>query len=156
MNVNLINPFVASCCEVLTTMAKLSPRIGRPTLQERVPRGYPLYAAIEITGATVGTVAFGFPAEIAAALTSALLGGDRRAIDADCLDAMGEVANMIAGSAKQNLPGGLCGISTPRVSLDRRGLPPARPPVVVIPCFCGDHQFDIEVSLRPATVAAAA
>lgn len=155
MDVKLINPFVASCCEVLTTMAKLSPTIGRPALQDRVPRGYSVYAAIEITGASAGTVAFGFPTEIAAALTTALLGQDCGGLNADCLDAMGEVANMIAGSAKQNLPGGLCTISTPKVSLDRRGLPATKGPVIVIPCYCKEHRFDIEVCLRQAAVVTA-
>lgn len=149
MDVRLINPFVAACCDVLSTMANLKPTVGKPFLQDRVAPSHAVIAAIDITGAQNGTVVFGFPVEIATALTGALLGQPPGEMNADCLDAMGEVANMIAGGAKKHLPGGLCGISTPRVYLDRRQIPPSKPPIVVIPCFTDDLRFDIEVSLRP-------
>ncbi|MDB5296403.1 MAG: putative inhibitor of methylation [Phycisphaerales bacterium] len=153
MDVRLINPFVTSCRYVLTTMAKLKVDVGKPVLQNRKPAGFAVAATIDIAGSVEGTLVFGFPPEIAAMLTAGLLGEPVRAFDSSCLDAMGEVANMIAGAAKKDLPGGLCTMSTPRIYLDRRTLPPAVGPVIVIPCLTAEGRFDIEVSLRKGRAA---
>lgn len=76
---------------------------------------------------------------------------------ADFADAVGELTNMIAGTAKSTL-GEAAGISTPLVILGaNHSVPPLRDlPCLVIPCRCEYGDFSIELNIKRHAVPVAA
>jgi len=76
-----------------------------------------LTAMVGLAGTYNGLVSLHLPWSLATSLTSLMLGMEVTEIDDDVNDAMGEVANMIAGSFKQHLSKGGSDIhlSTPSV-----------------------------------------
>ena len=65
-------------------------------------------------------------------------------------DAIGELANMVAGSAKRDLCGIRCGISLPTVVIGREHIFPhsRKAPRLVVPCKTVLGDFFLEVALR--------
>jgi chemotaxis protein CheX len=76
-----------------------------------------LTAMVGLAGSYSGLVSIHVPWPLALAFTSQMLGMEVTEIDDDVTDAMGEIANMIAGSFKQHLSkgGGDIQLSTPSV-----------------------------------------
>lgn len=76
-----------------------------------------LTAMVGLAGTYNGLVSVHLPVPLALSFTSLMLGMEIKAIDDDVNDAMGEIANMIAGSFKQHLSKGGSDIqlSTPSV-----------------------------------------
>jgi chemotaxis protein CheX len=76
-----------------------------------------LTAMVGLAGTYNGLVSIHIPWPLAISLTSMMLGMEVTEIDADVNDAMGEIANMVAGSFKQHLSKGGSDIqlSTPSV-----------------------------------------
>jgi hypothetical protein len=85
-----------------------------------------------------------FTAPVVFGLVKALTGESPTKLDADCLDAMAEFANMVVGNAKREFPGGGVTISTPKVLLTD---PLTQPPVLVMPFDCDAGRFLIETRL---------
>lgn len=147
MNVEFINPVIEATRNVIDTMTHMPLMVGRPHLRER-DRQYRIYkvsAAIQMSGAVAGQFVVSFTQGVALALAAALIGESKAEIDADCLDALGEIANMIAGNAKQHLQGGLVSISPPRVLPAGEVTYPPRLPFVVFPVDTPKGRFIIEV-----------
>jgi chemotaxis protein CheX len=76
-----------------------------------------LTAMVGLAGTYNGLVSVHIPWPLAISFTSSMLGMEVTEIDDDVNDAMGEIANMVAGSFKQHLPRGGSDIqlSTPSV-----------------------------------------
>ncbi|HXE97187.1 MAG TPA: chemotaxis protein CheX [Dongiaceae bacterium] len=76
-----------------------------------------LTAMVGLAGAYNGLVSVHLPWQLAISFTSSMLGMEVTEIDDDVNDAMGEIANMVAGSFKQHLSKGGSDIqlSTPSV-----------------------------------------
>lgn len=164
MNVNYINPFLLATRDVFKTMIQLPITLGKPYLrQDREPK-YDVSAAIGISGAVVGSAVISFPIDVAVAVASGLAGTPMAELNQDAVDALGEVANMITGSAKSKLPVGGCKLSLPNVVLGRHRIAmPSHVPIIVIPCSVviggdeknGMRQFIIEIAFREVPASAA-
>ena len=63
-------------------------------------------AVIGLSGAVKGAVIISMKAELAIKLTDLLAGPDHTEIDADVIDAIGEINNIIAGNIKPKVPNG--------------------------------------------------
>ena len=86
---------------------------------------------------------------IALQLASALLGDDFDKVDEDCIDAIGEIANMIAGNAKTNFPGDESAISVPSVIIGKHQVAyPRGIPIISIPCSTDKGPMVIDVALK--------
>jgi chemotaxis protein CheX len=151
MDVRLINPFITSSRAVFDKMVHVPLRLGRPFVrQTAAPPNYSVSAIIGMAGAVTGCVVLGFSTKVATALASGITGAPVTALDADCVDALGEIVNMVAGAAKKDLPGGLTTMSTPNVVLGSHSIKyPSGTPVLVIPCETDTGDFVIEVAIRP-------
>jgi chemotaxis protein CheX len=148
VDVRFINPFITSSRQVFDMMIHLPLKIDKPSLRTHGAPHYAVSAAIGIGGAMKGCVVLGFSQQIALALASGLMQKPHTALDSDCVDALGEIVNMIAGSAKKMLPGGLSTLSVPNVILGSHQIQyPAGVPVIVIPCRIPIGQFVIEVAI---------
>ena len=76
---------------------------------------YPISGVIGLSGKAVGTVVINLSEEVAIKAASAMLMMDIEKIDDDVVDAVGELANMVAGAAKAELAEYELSISLPNV-----------------------------------------
>ena len=154
MDVNYINPFIMSSKKVFDLMIKVPLTIGKPRLRQADDGKYAVSAVIGLGGAVTGCVILGFSQRVALALAGGLAGTPFQNVDADCVDALGEIVNMIAGHAKTELPGGLSTLSVPNViSGDHRVHYPTGIPPIVIPCQTQAGPFSIEVAIQKSAAA---
>ena len=143
-----INPFINAVRRLFKTMMDLPLNIGQPGLNREARPQHDVCGIIDVTGEVNGRVVVSLPETVAARLASALLGDAIQEIDEDVMDAVGEIANMIAGNAKTDFPGGAGAISVPRVVLGRESVPyPVATPVIQIPCQTEAGPLHIDVAL---------
>ena len=149
MNVEYINPFLIAVKNVFDTMINLPYRLGKPVVKNSGTTAYDVSGIIGISGEVIGCVVVSFPTQIALKVGSSLLGEELKKVDADCTDAIGEVANMIAGDAKKRFPKANTTISVPSVIIGSHKVAyPSGLPIISIPCETDAGQFAIEVALK--------
>jgi len=146
----LIMPFVKSTMNVFTTMVKIKPNITAPYLKEDGHTTYDVSGIIGFSGGLLGSVIVSFQMETAHQLVNALVGAEVETNSPDFADAVGELANMIAGNAKKDL-GLVTSIGVPSVVIGNchiicrlTGVP-----CVVIPCHTSVGDFAVEVNIKP-------
>lgn len=103
MNVELINPFVTATSDVFKTMLGCSLTRGAISLKQAHTPMYEVSGLIGLSGKCRGMVVVSVNRETALAATEALLGSRPEGLNADVVDAIGEVTNMIAGAAKTRM-----------------------------------------------------
>jgi len=161
MDVKYINLFLESIRNVFDTMLQVAFNIGKPSLKEDpVPR-YEVSGIIGLSGHITGCVVLNLSEELALQLASALIGDEVTELDEDCTDAIGEIANMIAGGAKKDFPGEDNSISVPSIIIGKHHVSyPRGLPVISIPCDTSAGRLAVEVALQenpvPVTAGAAA
>ena len=158
MDVRHINPFVQATSHVLSTMLKVTPQMREPHLKDegaRLPALYQVAASIALTGGVTGLFVLALPKPAALSLASALAGEEMKELNADCCDALGELANMIAGNAKKSLAPNVK-ISLPAVAHPTKINYPPNQPVLVIPFDTPAARFIVEVSISRAAASAPA
>lgn len=103
LNVQFINPFIAATLQALEVMAATRPQRGTPFVKAgQVAKG-DISGVIGLAGEATGSVAVTFPAGIAYRLYEGMVGEKVNALTEEVRDAVGEIANMIAGGAKAAL-----------------------------------------------------
>ena len=103
MDVRFINPFLEATIDVLKTMAFVEPRPGKPYLKkDDLARG-DVSGVIGFTGATTGSMALSFSEGCISKIVSNMLGEEIKGINGDIKDAVGEITNMVSGSARKKL-----------------------------------------------------
>jgi len=150
MSSKLILPFVNSTMNVFTTMAKITPVIATPHLKEDSHATYDVSGIIGFSGDIIGSVVVSFQLATASYLVNALMGMPVDTKSSDFNDAIGEIANMIAGNAKKDL-GLVASIGIPTVVIGS-GHTIGRlsgVPCVVIPCHTSAGDFAVEVNIKP-------
>ena len=156
MDVRYINPFLSAVGLVFRTMAEMSVAMGKPYIkspEHELAYVYTVAATIELTVTTDGIVSMRFCRPVVMALVKALTGEMPKEMDAACMDALGEVANMVVGNAKKDFPLGGTSISTPKVVMAD---PLDEPPILVMPFDCSAGRFLLEARLRSKPEAAIA
>jgi len=103
MNVAYINPFVHSTATVFETMLGVKLTRGQVYLKTGDVATYGVSAILGLSGKAKGTVVLSLNPETACRMAEALLGERPEDINPVAVDAVGEVANMIAGGAKAQL-----------------------------------------------------
>lgn len=112
-----INPFINSTLATFAAMVKNAAAPGKISLA--TPKGVrtDVSGVIGLSGGARGTVILGFPRITALKVASAFVGARVLALDDVATDAIGELANIIAGAAKQDLARYRIQISLPSVVL---------------------------------------
>ena len=147
MNVEYINPFLMAVQNVFNTMIDLPYTLGKPTIKSSDMTSHDVSGIIGITGEVIGCVVVSFPTEIALKVGSCLLGEELDKVDGDCTDAIGEVANMIAGDAKKRFPKANTTISVPSVIIGNHKVAyPSGLPIISIPCNTDAGPFAVELA----------
>lgn len=145
----LIVPFVNSVRQVFTKMVGVTTTISGVQIKGTPGPTYDVSGIIGFSGEVTGSVVVSFQKEAAVKLANALAGMEIEFGTPDFSDAIGELANMIAGSAKKDL-GGPANISIPSVIIGS-GHTVARlsdVPCVVIPCTTAVGDFAVEVCIK--------
>jgi chemotaxis protein CheX len=148
LDVKLIAPFVESVRTVLRTMVNVETTVQKPYLKTSAGQ-YNVFGIIGFSGDLTGNVTVSFTRSSAAKLVEAFTGSSIEPDSPHFADAIGELANMIAGSAKSKLgldaritvPSVVMGDSCHMATLT--GMP-----CVVIPCTSALGDFAIEVAIK--------
>ncbi|NTS77821.1 chemotaxis protein CheX [Catenovulum sp. SM1970] len=104
MNANFVNPFLSSLLNVLSTMAMLDLKPGKPRLKrDEIARG-DVSGLIGMVGPqTKGSFSITFDESLALEIMSRMLGEKPDYINEEVTDMVGEITNMVAGGAKRLL-----------------------------------------------------
>jgi chemotaxis protein CheX len=150
LKVEHINPFIAATTRTFETMMKLKVVPGKVNLKKTQSRHWDVSGIIGLSGGAKGTVALCFPRVTALKVVSTFVGMKVVSLDKDTLDAIGELANIVAGSAKQDLESFNIAISLPSVILgDNHDLMgPADTPELVVPFTSDLGVFDLIVCFK--------
>jgi chemotaxis protein CheX len=167
MLVDYINPFLEAAYSVFSTM--LSCRLERkaPYVMGAHQPEFEISGCVGLSGKAMGTVVLSLDREVALSATTAMLGARPEAIDADVVDAIGELTNMIAGAAKAKLEQFAMSLSLPSVIVGRHHsikFPSHSTPICIpFECVWGslcltvglmENPEDAESARREATVCA--
>ncbi|MCX5660788.1 MAG: chemotaxis protein CheX [Planctomycetota bacterium] len=148
VNPNLVTPFINSVRDVFDKMAGVKITAQEPHLKAGKSTGHDISGIIGFSGAVAGSVVVSFPKAVAERLVEAFVRMPLECGTPDFVDAVGELVNMIAGSAKPYL-GGVASISLPSVVIGQ-GYTVASmssTPCVIIPCSSPHGDFAIELCI---------
>jgi chemotaxis protein CheX len=146
----LIVHFMRSVQEVLKTMAGVSVTVGSPSRKTDPLASYDVSGIIGFSGQFVGSMVLSFQQAAAVAIVSRFAGAPVAPDSPDFADAVGELANMIAGSAKTSF-GGDTTISIPSIVMGcNHTLARLHDvPCLIIPCQTAAGAFAVEVNIKP-------
>lgn len=149
MDMRFIEPFVASLQNVFSCMLATPAQLGKPFLKGTMTQHVDVVAIIALTGDVIGSTVLGFPEATALAIASRFAGEEMTMDHPDLPDALGELINMVTGSAKANLKGISATISLPRVVAGQNVKVggPKTLPFVVIPFKSDLGYFYLELAV---------
>lgn len=159
MDSKTVTAFVASVQGVFESMLQMSVEVGSPSIKESPSCTYDVSGIIGMSGGVEGNVVLSLPVAVAERIVSTLVGATVSHEDEDFGDAIGELINMIAGSAKARFETAEpVNITCPSVVFgSSHGVLTSKGSItVVIPCTCDCGEFAIEVALQKTAVSAGA
>lgn len=115
MRVEYINPFIKSLVETFDTMLQCKAERGSISLKEEPGTLHEVSGIIGLSGKAVGSVVVSLSREVALGAAGAMLMDEKSELDADVIDAIGEITNMVAGGAKTALEEYSLSMSLPNV-----------------------------------------
>jgi len=149
MNVQYINPFISATAACFKNMIFVEAKQGAPVLKKEPFPKYDISGIIGLSGGAQGSISLCFPMPSALAIVSQMVGAPVTSAGVDLADAVGEIANIIAGFAKRDLTGLNLSISLPNVILSNHVLSGLTGvPTVIVPFTCPLGPFAMEVSLK--------
>lgn len=149
MRAELINPFLVATCNVFKTVLQCELKRGTLASKRGSSPEYAISGVIGLSGKAQGMVVLSLSDETAIRATEVMLGSRPDGINADVTDAIGELANMVAGAAKAQLAEYEMSISLPSVICGKNhsvGFPSQVTPIV-IPFESSLGPFCVDVGL---------
>lgn len=110
-----VNPLISATRDVFEMMLDCTPNRTGLRLKKSGEHSAEVSAVIGISGGAVGTVVVGMSGETAIELLKRMIGTECDSVNEAVCDAVGEITNMIAGSAKAQLARHQLSISLPNV-----------------------------------------
>lgn len=110
-----VNPLIAATRDVFEMMLDCTPTRKGLRLKQSGEHSAEVSAVIGISGGAVGTVVVGMSGATAIELLKRMIGTECDSVTEEVCDAVGEITNMIAGSAKAQLARHQLSISLPNV-----------------------------------------
>lgn len=150
MDVRYINGFIGSVCNTFETMCRLPVTVGKP---ERKANDGPITdvsSIIGFSGDAAGSVVLHFSYETAARIATRFAGIEITPQHPDFADALGELANIVAGGAKSQFQGLRISVSLPNVIVGAKHSVSVSKtsPRIVIPCSTEAGTFQVEVGIE--------
>lgn len=149
MDVRFINPFIFSVKNVFQTMLATDIIVSKPYVKEKDEANVDVSAIIGLSGDAVGAVVLCFPMKTAEAAATKFAGIELNSQHEDFADALGELANMVAGQAKAQLEGLNVSISLPSVIIgkEHQVSQSKNRPRLALPCDSVLGRFTVEVAM---------
>ncbi|MGD8251450.1 MAG: chemotaxis protein CheX [Desulfobacterales bacterium] len=152
MDVAYINPFLTAAANVLETMIDMPISLGQPALKSKPEPSFEVSSIIGLSGGVTGCVVINLSEALALRMASGLIGEDMSELDEDCTDAVGEIANMIAGNAKTEFPIENCSISVPSVVIGKHRVAYSKGvPIISVPCKTDNGELVIDIAIQVAS-----
>lgn len=150
MKVEYVNPFLKSAQETFSMMLQMEITAGKPVLKKEPFASYDISGIIGMSGDAMGAISLSFPKTTALKAVSRFLGTEIKIVGPEVSDAVGELTNIIAGSAKKDLQNMEVSISLPNVVIGKsHRLANAKDAQnIVIPFSSEIGEFAVEVSLK--------
>lgn len=150
VKVEHVNPFLKATRETFATMIGIEVKPGKPSLKQGSGVNYDVSGIIGLSGKAKGSIALSFPRESAIQIVSQFIGEPLKDLNDDVVDAIGELANIVAGCAKKELVEFNVQISLPTVILGahHQVKDPKDVLSMVIPFSSTLGTFDLAVSLK--------
>jgi chemotaxis protein CheX len=153
MDVDFINPVVASVLNVLTTMAHLEPKPGSPKRKGRdeAVHGKSITGLISMVGnRATASIALTFTEPAILHIAKKMLPSEITMIDGMVIDLTGELANMALGGAKRVLEerGFVFQLSLPTIIVGNDYLiaHKTKAPIIILPFSMPEGDFFVEAS----------
>jgi len=115
MRVEYINPFIVSLCNAFRTMLGCEVHRGPLALKTGDTPVHTVSGVVGLSGQAIGTVVLSLSEPVALKAASVMLMSETKTLDADVIDAVGELTNMVAGAAKSELEEYRLMVSLPNV-----------------------------------------
>ena len=115
MRVEYINPFITSLSNTFSMMAEVDVQRGQMSLKSEPSLIHEVSGIIGLSGRAAGAVILSISENLAYKAASRMLMTDVNEMNDDVLDAIGELTNMVAGSAKAELEELQLNVSLPNV-----------------------------------------
>ena len=150
MDVRFINPFIASTQVVFRTMVSTDIAVSKPYIIGTQPGvTSDVSAIIGMSGDAAGCVILSLPMQTACNVASKFAGVQMDKNHPDFGDALGELANMVAGQAQVRFEGFRVSISLPSVVIgpDHVVSQSKMKPRLALPCSSALGDFVVEVAL---------
>ena len=150
MDVAYINPFITSTVHTFKTMLAEEVTVGKPAAKLQPYPTYDVSGIIGLSGDAQGAIALSFPKITALKVISKMMGAAIKVVGPELTDGIGELANIVAGNAKQHFTNCNLSISLPNVVVGRGHIiaAPSGTPSIVIPFGCSLGDFAVEISLK--------
>lgn len=103
MQAEWINPFVLSTISTFETMLQCGITRGTPQIKTDHQPHYEVSGLMALEGKARGIVVVSLDRKVAIAATEAVIGHTAETIDADVIDVVCEITNMVAGGANNKL-----------------------------------------------------
>lgn len=155
MNADFVNAFIQATSHVLGTMASLTCEPGSPFIKPDKKTWGVVTGIIGMGGENInGNMIVSFEQDCVLKVVNTMLMENFQEINADVIDAVGELTNMICGGAKMRLAekGYVIAMASP-VMIAGKGVELmqfSRNPVIAIPFNTGSGGFVVEANLAPA------
>lgn len=150
MDVRFINPFIAATKTVFKTMVATDISVGKPyVIRANQEQSADVSAVIGMSGDAVGCVVLSLPMQTACNVASQFAGTPLTQANPDFSDALGELANMVAGQAKAKFERLNVSISLPSVIVGEEHVvsQSRAKPRLALPCQSELGDFTVEVVL---------
>ena len=150
MDVKFINPFVMAVKRVFETMVHTKVTVGKPHMKSDEGPLSDVSGIIGFSGEAAGCVVISFTMDVATKVASAFACTEINKDHPDFADAIGELANMVAGNAKMEFADLNIKISLPSVVIgDHFKVSNSKTtPRIIIPCNCDHGTVIVEVAME--------
>ena len=152
MDVRFINPFISAATNAMKTMAGLDVTRGAPFVKGGFQALADVSGIIGLAGEAKGAVVVSFPFGLAKRVYEAMTGESVPNDHPGIADAVGEMANMVAGGAKAALAEQAMNfrISVPSVVVGKEHTISNKSdaPCLIIPFQLGSDTFWLQVSIK--------
>ena len=149
MDIKYVKPFLNAIQNVFQTMLSTEVTLDKPTVMKSKVEPADVSSIIGFSGDATGCVVLSFPQDVAVKAASAFAGMEIGVESPDFADAIGELANMVAGNAKKDFEGLNVSISLPSVIMgaNHEVMASSVSPRIMIPCSCVFGSFYVEVGM---------
>ena len=152
--VQFINPILSGVLSVLSTMANIEVKPGKPYLNKKGSAAGDITGIIDIEGHSRGVISLSLSKSVVLSIVNNMLYEDFTEINDDIADAVGELTNMISGQARSMLSesGMSFQAGTPRVVKGQGEILDHIPdaPILAVPFSSPHGDLVVEISLADA------